>query len=239
MNSAMVAAVVVQAPQLRYTQDDQTPVADFWVQFPSRGRQNTLKVTVWNDLAQAIVGLPEGLTVLLQGSLGIEKMLDNGVTKPSPRFTAREVFQLDQVPVGLRPQQEGVPHAVPNSVQLVGRLGSDPDTTFFESGSVVSNVSLAVNRKKKDAPPDWFPLVLWGQLAELAQNYLHKGSEIAVEGYLDYDYWSDRHTGEPRCKPIVRVNSLRFIGGKRDQHAHDPGPAMATASEADNDDVPF
>ena len=217
MNSAFIAATVAQKPQLRFTQENQTPVADFGVQFSGRNLLISLKVTVWNDLAQAVVGLDVGTIVLLQGSLGMEKVEENGVTKTYPRFSAREVFPMAQLPTGLRPQPEGVAPAGLNSVQLVGRLGGDPDTRFFESGSVVANASLAVNRKKKDAPPDWFALVMWGKTAELAQNYLRKGSEIAIEGVLDYETWSDRKTGEQRFKPIIRVNDLKFVGGKRSE----------------------
>ena len=215
MNHAMLAATVTQTPQLRYTQDNQTPVADFGVQFLGRSLQINLTVTVWNDLAQAVVGLEVGTNVLLQGSLGMERVEENGVKKTYSRFTAREVFPMDQLPTGLRPQPEGVAPLMLNSVQLVGRLGYDPDTRFFESGSVVANVSLAVTRKKKDAPPDWFSLVMWGKTAELAKDYLRKGSEIAIEGVFDYDTWTDRTTGEQRFKPIIRVNDLKFVGGKR------------------------
>ena len=231
MNNATIAATVFQLPQLRYTQDNQTPVADFVVQCSGRNGQMNLKVTVWNDLAQAVVGLQVGAAVLLQGFMSMEKVEENGVNKTYPRLTAREVFQLPQLPTGLRPQPEGVVSTSLNSIQLVGRLGGEPDTRFFESGSVVSNVSLAVNRNKKDALPDWFPLVMWGKTAELAKNYLHKGSEIAVEGTFDYDTWSDRATGEQRFKPIIRVNNLKFVGSKRQE-------SNAPVAQATNGAVP-
>lgn len=217
MNNGIIAATLSQKPQLRYTQENQTPVADFVVSFPGRTLDIRLKVTAWNDLAQSVVGLDVGTPVLLQGSIELEKVEMNGVSKVYPRLIARAVFQLPQLPVGLRPQAENAVPRSMNSIQLVGRLGGSPETRFFESGSVVANVSLAVSRNKKDVPPDWFPLVMWGKTAELAQNYLHKGSEIAIEGSFDYETWSDRNTQEQRFKPIIRVNTLKFVGSKRQE----------------------
>lgn len=243
MNYATIAATVSQSPQLRYTQDNQTPVADFGVQFLGRNLQINLQVTVWNELAKTVVGLQVGAVVLLQGSMGMEKVDENGVNKTYPRFTAREVFQLPQLPTGLRPQPEGSTPSSVNSIQLVGRLGGEPDTRFFESGSVVANVSLAVNRNKKDAPPDWFSLRMWGKTAELAQNYLHKGSEIAIEGSFDMESWSDRTTGEQRFKPIVRVNNLKFVGGKRQEDNTSSAPVrhnpLVPAGAVSGGDAPF
>ncbi|MGK7890693.1 MAG: single-stranded DNA-binding protein [Leptolyngbyaceae cyanobacterium] len=106
-----------------------------------------------------------------------------------------------------------------NVVNLVGRAGAEPDIRFFESGSVVGNVSLAVNRPKRDSPPDWFRLEFWGREAEIAKDYVRKGSLIGVTGSLKIDTWQDRNTGMQRSSPVIRVSRLRLLGSKRDSEA--------------------
>ncbi|MEB3339871.1 single-stranded DNA-binding protein [Okeania sp.] len=104
-----------------------------------------------------------------------------------------------------------------NVVTLVGRAGRDPEIKYFESGSVVCNVTLAVNRpSKKTDQPDWFDLEMWGKTAEVAADYVRKGSLIGVKGYLKFDYWQDRNTGVSRSKPVIRVDRLELLGSKRD-----------------------
>lgn len=97
-------------------------------------------------------------------------------------------------------------------VTLAGRVGRDPDVRYFESGAVVVSFSLAVNRRKKDAPPDWFDLKIWGRTAEVAANYVRKGSLIAVTGQLGLETWTDKATGDPREKPVVQVETLSLLG---------------------------
>jgi len=107
-----------------------------------------------------------------------------------------------------------------NVVTLVGRVGGDPDVKYFESGSVVCNLTLAVRRRtKRDDQPDWFNLEMWDKTAEVAANYVRKGSLIGVTGTLKFDYWQDRNTGARRSKPVIRVNNLELIGSKRDNEA--------------------
>lgn len=107
-----------------------------------------------------------------------------------------------------------------NVVTLVGRVGGDPDVKYFESGSVVCNLTLAVNRRtSKSDEPDWFNLELWGKTAEVAANYVRKGSLIGVTGSLKLEYWQDRSTGANRSKPVIRVERLDLLGSKRDNEA--------------------
>jgi single-strand DNA-binding protein len=107
-----------------------------------------------------------------------------------------------------------------NAVTLVGRVGSDPDIKYFESGSVVCNIPLAVDRRtRNNEQPDWFNLELWGKTAEIAANYVRKGSLIGVTGSLKFEYWQDRSTGTSRSKPVIRVDRLQLLGSKRDADA--------------------
>ena len=103
-----------------------------------------------------------------------------------------------------------------NSITLVGRVGGDPDVRYFDSGKVKCRVSLAVERPTKDDRPDWFNLELWDKSAEVAANYVRKGSLIGVTGYIKIDTWQDRSTGMQRSSPIINVDTLRLLGSKRD-----------------------
>jgi single-strand DNA-binding protein len=107
-----------------------------------------------------------------------------------------------------------------NNVTLVGRVGGEPNVRYFESGSVVCNLTLAVNRSsKKEEDPDWFNLEIWGRTAQAAADYVKKGSQIGISGNLKMEYWSDKSTGASRSKPVVRVNRLDLLGSKRDTEA--------------------
>ena len=114
-----------------------------------------------------------------------------------------------------------------NSVTLVGRAGRDPEVRYFESGSVVANLTLAVNRRSRDDEPDWFNLEIWGKQAQVAADYVKKGSLLGIIGSFKLDRWTDRTTGEERTKPVVRVDRLELLGSKRDadQGAYDDGGA--------------
>lgn len=110
-----------------------------------------------------------------------------------------------------------------NNVTLVGRCGQDPDVRYFESGSVVANFSLAVNRTKTET--DWFNLEVWGRTAQVAADYVKKGGLIGISGNLKMEYWSDRSTGAQRSKPVIRVNRLDLLGGRKENEAAAGGGA--------------
>lgn len=121
-----------------------------------------------------------------------------------------------------------------NSVSFVGRAGRDPEIKYFESGNVVANLTLAVNRRK-DEDPDWFNLEIWGKTAQVAADYVRKGSLIGVTGSIRIEKWTDKTTGEQRSKPVVRVDRLELLGSKRDN-----APASDNAPQpADDDEIPF
>lgn len=106
-----------------------------------------------------------------------------------------------------------------NIVNLVGRAGGDPEVKYFESGSVLCNLTLAVNRPTKSDQPDWFNLEIWGKTAEIAANYVKKGSLIGIQGSLKIENFTNRN-GHESSKPVIRVNRLDLLGSKRDV---DPG----------------
>ena len=71
-----------------------------------------------------------------------------------------------------------------NTINLVGRAGREPDVRYFESGSIVANFTLAVNRRSRDEEPDWFNLEIWGKQAQIAADYVKKGSLVGLQEAL-------------------------------------------------------
>ena len=85
-----------------------------------------------------------------------------------------------------------------NSVTLVGRAGRDPEVRYFESGTVVANLTMAVNRRNRDDEPDLFNLEIWGKQAQVAADYVKKGSLIGITGSFKLDQWKDKKTGDEK-----------------------------------------
>ena len=66
--------------------------------------------------------------------------------------------------------------------------------------------------------PDWFNLEIWGSQAQIAVDYVRKGSLVGIVGRLNIESWKDRNTDETRFKPVVRVDKLNLLGSKRDSN---------------------
>ena len=126
-----------------------------------------------------------------------------------------------------------------NSVTLVGRAGRDPEVRYFESGTVVANLTMAVNRRKRNDEPDWFNLEIWGKQAQVAADYVKKGSLIGITGSFKLDSWKDRNTGEDRNKPVVRVDRLELLGSKRDSENRNFQNNNSFNQQTNNDEIPF
>ena len=126
-----------------------------------------------------------------------------------------------------------------NSVTLVGRAGRDPEVRYFESGTVVANLTMAVNRRNRNDEPDWFNLEIWGKQAQVAADYVKKGSLIGITGSFKLDTWKDRNTGEDRNKPVVRVDRLELLGSKRDSENSNFQNNHSFNHQASNDEIPF
>ena len=126
-----------------------------------------------------------------------------------------------------------------NSVTLVGRAGRDPEVRYFESGTVVANLTMAVNRRNRDDEPDWFNLEIWGKQAQVAADYVKKGSLIDITGSFKLDSWKDRNTGENRNKPVVRVDRLEILGSKRDSENSNFQNNNSFNQQQNNDEIPF
>ena len=126
-----------------------------------------------------------------------------------------------------------------NSVTLVGRAGRDPEVRYFESGTVVANLTMAVNRRSRDDEPDWFNLEIWGKQAQVAADYVKKGSLIGITGSFKLDSWKDRNTGEDRNKPVVRVDRLELLGSRRESENSNFQNNNSFNQQPSNDEIPF
>ena len=155
-----------------------------------------------------------------------------------------------------------------NKVILVGRLGRDPETRYTGGGQAVANFSLATDETYKDKSgerqkrTEWHKIVVWGKQAEIAQQYLKKGSLIFVEGRIQSREWQDKE-GQKRTSFEIVANNFRMLGGRADGAAaaagagsghgggqprpNDPdaegGPMLeepsASGPEISDEDIPF
>ena len=109
-----------------------------------------------------------------------------------------------------------------NKVILVGNLGRDPEMRTFPSGDQVANVTLATTDKWKDKQSgearehtEWHRLVFNGRLAEIAGQYLRKGSQIYVEGSIRTRKWQDQASGQDRYSTEIRVDQMQMLGSRQ------------------------
>ena len=106
-----------------------------------------------------------------------------------------------------------------NKVILVGRLGRDPETRYTGGGQAVANFSVATDESYKDKNgerqkrTEWHKIVVWGKQAEIAQQYLKKGSLIFIEGRIQSREWQDKE-GQKRTSFEIVANNFRMLGGR-------------------------
>jgi single-strand DNA-binding protein len=218
MNHLVLLGVVLTPPALKTTSTDK-PICTFSVAIRAYRQEDPswgLNVCAWGKLAVGLAGadLTAGTLLILEGGLRIEK--------GRPAELQLRSFHVVSEPADL----PGV-----NSIALAGHAGRDPEMRYFESGSVVANLTLAVNRRSRDEDPDWFNLEVWGKPAEVAADYVRKGSLLGITGSVGSQTWADRATGEERSKIVVRVDRLDLLGSKRDNDSN-PEPAA-------DEEIPF
>ena len=107
-----------------------------------------------------------------------------------------------------------------NKVILVGNLGQDPETRAMPSGSTVTNITLATNESWKDKQTgeqkdrtEWHKIAMFNRLAEIAAEYLRKGSQVYIEGKLRTRKWQDRD-GNDRYTTEVIADEMQMLGGR-------------------------
>lgn len=120
-----------------------------------------------------------------------------------------------------------------NLIVLVGNAGRDPELRFFETGSCVCEFTLAVNRPPRDGQPQeplWVNCKAWGKTAQVAGDYLRKGSKVAIVGRLEFEQWSDRSSGEMRSKTLVVIDRLEFCEGRSGTQKQEKAANLAAFS---------
>ena len=118
-----------------------------------------------------------------------------------------------------------------NKVILVGNLGKDPETRYMPSGKPVTSFSIATSESwndrqsgEKQERTEWHNIVLFDKLAEIAAEYLRKGSQVYIEGSLRTRKWQDKETGKDRYTTEIVARDMQMLGGRS-------GPAPAGGSE--------
>jgi len=108
-------------------------------------------------------------------------------------------------------------NALKNKVQLIGNLGQDPEIVNMDNGSKLAKFSIATSESYKNAQGEkvedvqWHNVVAWGKTAEIVENYLAKGKQVAVEGKLTHRSYETKE-GEKRYITEVRCNELLMLG---------------------------
>jgi single-strand DNA-binding protein len=139
-----------------------------------------------------------------------------------------------------------------NKIMLIGNLGRDPEMRFTPSGKPVTDFSLAVSRSRRTPEgeftdeTEWFRIVCWDRLAEIADQYLTKGTKVYVDGRVTIRRYTG-NDGTERTSVDVIANEMiiltprgeRAAGGSREPSARGQGQPDNETLDEDFDDVPF
>jgi single-strand DNA-binding protein len=139
-----------------------------------------------------------------------------------------------------------------NKVIVVGNLGADPDTRAMPSGNQVTNISVATSESwndkvtgEKQERTEWHRVVFYGRLAEIAGDYLKKGSQVYVEGKLQTRKWEDKE-GKERWTTEIVANQMQMLGDRMSQGASNQKNVTKPDSSSNefvdeefDDDIPF
>ncbi|MDF1833044.1 MAG: single-stranded DNA-binding protein [Porticoccaceae bacterium] len=108
-----------------------------------------------------------------------------------------------------------------NKVILIGNLGQDPDTRYMPSGGAVTNLTIATSETWKDKQTgqpqertEWHRVVFFNRLAEIAGEYLKKGSKVYIEGSLRTRKWQDKNTGADRYTTEIVANEMQMLDSR-------------------------
>jgi len=142
-----------------------------------------------------------------------------------------------------------------NKVIIVGNLGNDPETRYMPSGSAVTNLTVATNESWKDKQTgeqkdrtEWHKVAMFNRLAEIAAEYLRKGSQVYIEGKLRTRKWQDRD-GNDRWTTEIIADEMQMLGGRGGggggsaPMSSGPGPSSSPPPQPGpddfDDDIPF
>lgn len=115
-----------------------------------------------------------------------------------------------------------------NTATLIGRLTRDEELKYTPSGAAVGNISIAINRKVKKGQEwvdesNFFDVVFFGKQAENLKQYLTKGKQVGVTGFLKQERWTDQN-GQNRSAVKIYANGIQLLGGKDGNGNNNAGP---------------
>jgi len=128
-----------------------------------------------------------------------------------------------------------------NKVILIGNLGADPETRYLPSGDAVTNIRIATSEKWKDKSgeqqehTEWHRIAFFGKLAEIAGEYLKKGSPVYVEGRIRTRKWQDKESGQDKYSTEIVADRMQLLGsrgGGAEAMPREPAAAAAGAGGA-------
>ncbi|MGD9685814.1 MAG: single-stranded DNA-binding protein [Desulfobacter sp.] len=132
-----------------------------------------------------------------------------------------------------------------NKIMLIGNLGKDPGIRVTPSGQTVANFSLATKEQfknksgEREERTEWHSIVVWGRLAEIARDYLHKGKQVYIEGRLQTRKWQDKN-GQDRYTTEVVAELMQMLGYKGDgsKTVQEPSDTFV-GDDFDDENSPF
>ena len=124
-----------------------------------------------------------------------------------------------------------------NNVTLIGRLTSDPQRKYTQSGMEIAEFSIANNyyvSTKNTTEVNYFDIVAFDKLAETANKYLTKGKQVCISGTLRQERWQDKNTNTTRSKVRIIMQSMQMLSDKKESNN-----TAENNSQEDDEEVPF
>ena len=123
-----------------------------------------------------------------------------------------------------------------NRVTLIGNLGADPETRYMPNGDAVANIRLATTESWKDKASgekreitEWHRVVFYRKLAEIAGQYLKKGSSVYIEGRIRTRKWQDKE-GQERYTTEIEATEMQMLGGRQGSSEHSAGSSESSSN---------
>ncbi len=138
-----------------------------------------------------------------------------------------------------------------NKVILIGTLGRDPEVKATQNGQSVASLSVATSEQwtdkasgEKTEKTEWHKVTIWGKLADIAGQYLRKGSSVYLEGKIQTRKWQDQN-GQDRYSTEIVADQMQMLGGKGGNHSDSEAPPppkppkAAPQASSFEDEIPF
>lgn len=131
-----------------------------------------------------------------------------------------------------------------NKAILIGNLGKDPEMRYMPNGDAVVNFSIATTESYKDRDgnkqdkTEWHNITIYGKLAEIANQYLKKGSSVYIEGRIQTRKWQDKN-GQDRYTTEIIASAMQMLGDSKPQRQQEPRKQAPRPAEEFDDDLPW